>query len=173
MGDVCRLSWQPSERGAFRRVFFLLLLFSPSSGSWREIVCLSGLSVWKMRDISTSVCRTRRVYTRLCWQQPGRQCSQVLWEEAFLGHAHFFLIDCYLGWMYSLNCQCRIGRTWQSVTLLSSVWHHWVRLRRLMEYCVFARLHTWGCCRSALWTWLLHRRSGSSRTTVTRLTTGH
>lgn len=119
MGDVCRLSWQPSERRAIRRVFFSLPL---SSGSRREIVCLSGLSVWKMRDIITSVCRA---CTRLCWQRPGRRCSQVLWEEALSRHvAFFFLRDCYLSLIYGSNFQRRIGRTGRSEPLLSSVWHH-------------------------------------------------
>lgn len=134
MGDVCRLSWQPSEKRAIRR-------FSPS-GAWGEIVCLSGLSVWMMRAVITRV--------RLCvCARRVRVCVPVLtatWQRALSGVQkgrilrHVAFKNCSLAQTASQIFSVEAAALTAWITL-SSVWHN-RRWSRLIEYhvCVCACL---------------------------------
>lgn len=123
MGDVCRLSWQPSERRAIRRVFS----FSPPL-VW--LTARDSLSVWtvSLKDERHYHERTQAV------QGVHAPVLTATWQTVLSGAVRgstfetcnffFFLRDCYLSLIYGSNFQRRIGRTGRSQPLLSSVWHH-------------------------------------------------
>lgn len=129
------------------------------SGAWGEIVCLSGLSGWRMRAVIRSVC------VRAC------VCSRALtvtWRTSPSAVRKWRILRC-----------VKLSRISFWPKLGAGLWKQWhrngffissVRSRESPE--VSVSFITSGWCRSVPCTWLRLHKFVSSLTTETRPTTG-
>lgn len=138
------------------------------SGTWGEIVRLSGPDGWE--PLSGACALIPSACARACWQQPGKHHLQVFRNRRILrcvAFKNFFLAQTgrrivktvAREWLFRLDGEMMAGIT--------------VNLRSRESPEVTEAFITSDWCRSVPCTWLRLHRFSSSRTTETRLTTGH
>lgn len=92
MGDVCRLSWQLSERGAIRSFFFIIIIFFPLV--W--LTARDSLSVWTVslkdeRHYHDCVQAAKGVHTPVLTATWQTVLSSTLRRSIFASHVAFYL----------------------------------------------------------------------------------